>query len=69
MVRMNPEIVKWSAENPELFPVQGEPVSIVGCQSGHDVAAVREVLVDGLQGRLLRHLVAGDDEVDRIENL
>ena len=65
---MNPEVVKRSAENPELFPIQSEPVPVVGCQSGHDVAALREILVDGLQPRLLCHLVA-DDVVGRIENL
>jgi len=68
MIRMNPEIVKRSAEDPELFPVQREPVPFVSGQSWIDVPVVGEVLVDRLQGRNLSH-VAAEGVIGRIENL
>ncbi len=68
MIRMNPEIVKGSAEDPELFPVQREPVPFVSGQSRDDVPVVGEVLIDRLQVRNLSH-VAAEGVIGRIKNL
>ncbi len=68
MIRMNPEVVKRTAEDPELFPVQREPVPFIGGQSRVDVPIVGEILVDRLQIRNLSH-VAAEGVIGRIENL
>ena len=55
VVRMNPEVVKRAAEDPELLSVQLEPVSLIGNKSGLDVAVVAEVLIDGDQLLVVGH--------------
>ena len=45
IIRMNSEVMKWATEDPELFSIQFEPISIISFQSGLDSVVTLKVFI------------------------